>query len=373
MLSAQFNRSITTTLVSLLFAACACSPQNGSSGGATKADQIVRPLSDNVVVMEFNGGKITAKDLNEMVGPQIKRFSEEALEAYQQSARRILVQKLIDAEAKAQGKTPEALFESMMSQNSASDDEVEKLIASRPDLKEGLKKGFKDPNSGAIQKISKDDIKRILGQQKAQQNQGRFVEGLMAKANAKMSLELPRVQMGSSKGPFLGSANAKVQIHEFSDFQCPYCSKAVIMVKQIKDTYGDKVKLSFRQFPLDFHEHARPSALATICAHEQGKFWELHDKIFENQEAFSSPALRKNPEAGKKQLLDWAKQVGIDTAKLEQCMGGSAAAQTLQQDLDEAKKVGVNGTPSFFVNGKKVQAGSFEEFKAIVDEELARK
>ena len=115
----------------------------------------------------------------------------------------------------------------------------------------------------------------------------------------------------------------------------------------------------------------KEASLFSICAQEKGKFWELHDKIFENQEAFYTPAAKKNLVAGKALIMDWAKSVGIDTAKLETCMGGSAAAATLQKDLDEAKKIGVNGTPSFFVNGKKVQAGSFEEMKAIIDQELA--
>jgi len=355
----------------LIFTACA--PKNGASTGANSADQMVRPLSDNVVIMEFEGGKITAKDVAEMVSPQAKRFNEEMMDAYQQSARRILVQKLIESEAKAKGQNTQQLFESMMGGENAVDDaEVEALIASRPDLKEGLKKGFKDPQTGQVQKINKDDIKRILGQQKAQQSQGRFVETLLAKAKAKMVLELPRVKLASTKAPFVGGANAKVEIHEFSDFQCPYCQKAVPIVKQIKDAYGDKVKLSFRHFPLSFHEHARPSALATICAHEQGKFWAYHDKIFENYEAFYTPEAKKNLDEGKKLLMGWAKDVGVDTAKLEECMGKSETAQILQKDLDDAEKAGVNGTPSFFVNGRKVQAGSFEEFKVAIDEELAK-
>ena len=363
------NRIYTLGLSSMFVLVSACT-QSAGSGVATKADQIVRPLGDNVTIMEFKGGKITAKDVEEMVKPQMKRFGDEALEAYQQAARRILVQKLVETEAKAKNTTAQGLMEEMMSQFAATEEEVDQLINSRPDVKEGLKKGFKDPNSGKVQKVTREDIKRMLTQQKAQQNQGKFIETLMAKANAKMLLELPRVKLGGEHAPFIGAANAKVQIQEFSDFQCPYCARAMDMVRQIKETYGDKVKLSFRHMPLSFHEHARPAALATICAQEQGKFWELHDKIFENQKEFSS--LKGDVTGGQNILKEWAKSVGVDVAKFEKCMSDSKTAATLQKDMDEAGKVGVNGTPAFFVNGKKVQAGSFEEFKSVIDEEMTR-
>jgi protein-disulfide isomerase len=365
-----FNRFFGVSAIAMLAAACAC--QQKAPGGSSSANQIVRPLSENVVIMTFEGGKITAKDVAEQVEPQLKRFTEESVEAYQTAARRILVQKLIEAEAKKQNTNPQALFEQMMAGGEVSEAEIDAFLKTRPDLQKGLKEGMKDPSTGKVQKISRDDLKRFLGGQRSQQAQQNFVEGLLAKANSKMMLDLPRIAVPeNAKSPFLGSKDAKVVIHEFSDFECGYCARALPLVKQIKDTYGDKIKFVFRHFPLSFHPHAKPAALATICANEQGKFWELHDKIFENQQAFPQEA-GKDIAKGAAFLKKWAGEAGIDVAKMEECIGKPETNKILEQDMADAEKVGVSGTPSFFVNGKKVQAGSFEEFRGIIDQELAK-
>ena len=343
----------------LLSVACACQAPKKSSIGATDAASIVQPLSDDTTILEYKGGKITAKDVaaNGQVASQLKRFSEEAVEAYQQGARRVLVQKLVEDEAKKQGVSPQQLFEKTLASSSVTDAQVNDFIKSRPELKDG----YKNPKTGKKEKVSKEDVRRFLENQNRQGAQQSFVEGLLSQAGARPVLELPRVQVTmNDKSPFLGGANAKVVIQEFSDFQCPYCSKGKGVVSQIKEHYGDKVKIVFRHFPLDFHPEAKPSALAAICAQQQGKFWELHDKMFDNQK-----------DLGASQVKDWAKGLGLDMVKWEACIKDDATAKVLASDQSEAEKVGVNSTPTFFVNGKRV-AGAlpFEEFRTMIDNEL---
>jgi protein-disulfide isomerase len=343
----------------MLTAACAC--QGGAHGSATasSADGIVRPLADNTTILEFDGGKVTAKDVNDLVTPQLKQFSEQSVEAYQQGARRVLVQKLVEAEAKKANVSPQELVAKSMGAQEITDKQVADFIKSRPDLQ----KGFKNPKTGKMEKVSKDDVKHFLQSQNMQNAQQSFIEGLMAKANAKMLLELPRVSIDKNpNAPTLGGSGAKVVIQEFSDFQCPYCARAHEVVKQIHDAYGDKVQITYRNFPLEFHPHARPAALAGICANEQGKFWQFHDKAFENQSELGEDTFKK-----------WAKELGMDEAKFEACEKNPDTEKALERDLASAEKVGVNSTPTFFVNGKRV-AGAlpFEEFRSMIDAELKK-
>lgn len=162
--------------------------------------------------------------------------------------------------------------------------------------------------------------------------------------------------------PAKGSSQAKVTIVEFSDFQCPYCGKVQDTLKKIFETYPNKVKLVFRNYPLPFHENAEPAAQASLCANEQGKFWEFHDKLFANQEKLTLTDLKQ-----------YAANLGLDTNKFNSCLDSNKYKETVQKDTKDGQAVGVSGTPAFFINGRLVTgAQPFENFKKIIDEELAK-
>ncbi|MCL4382497.1 MAG: DsbA family protein [Patescibacteria group bacterium] len=165
---------------------------------------------------------------------------------------------------------------------------------------------------------------------------------------------------GSS--PAKGSSQAKVTIVEFSDFQCPYCGKVQETLKKIFETYPNKVKLVFRNYPLPFHENAEPAAQASLCANEQGKFWEFHDKLFANQEKLTVTDLKQ-----------YAANLGVDANKFNSCLDSGKYKETVQKDIKDGGAVGVSGTPAIFINGRAVTgAQPFENFKKIIDEELAK-
>ncbi len=146
----------------------------------------------------------------------------------------------------------------------------------------------------------------------------------------------------------LGDPNAPVTIVEFSDFQCPFCGKFFDETfPQIKKKYIDtgKVKLVYRDFPLGIHEMAQTYAEAAECAHEQGKFWEMHDKIFGEQ---------KNGVATVDDLKKWARGFGVKEDQFNTCLDTKKYAEEVTKDLKDGEAVGVQGTPSFFINGKLV-------------------
>lgn len=163
--------------------------------------------------------------------------------------------------------------------------------------------------------------------------------------------------------PSFGSPDAKVVIVEFGDFQCPFCRQAMPVVKEILKDYGDKVFFVYRDFPLEsVHPQAVPAALAGECAHEQGKFWEMHDKIFENQEQLSV-----------KNFKIWAIQIGLNSIQFGNCLDSSKYFAEVEQDLQAGIAAGVRATPTFFVNGQKIEGAiSFTTFEQIILSELSR-
>ena len=160
--------------------------------------------------------------------------------------------------------------------------------------------------------------------------------------------------------PALGEANAPVTIIEFSDYQCPFCGKFFTETEgQLRKEYVEtgKVKLVYRDFPLEFHPEAEPAALAADCANEQGKFWEYHDLLFTNQAELSDANYKK-----------WAADLGLDTTKFNTCYKKLKYLDEVKKDMADGQKYGVSGTPAFFVNGKMITgAQPYAIFKQEID------
>lgn len=169
-----------------------------------------------------------------------------------------------------------------------------------------------------------------------------------------------QAEMAAGNVPSFGPANAKVTLVEFSDFQCPFCSKAATATKEVKKKYGDKVRFVFRQFPLSFHDKAHVASQAALAAHAQGKFWEFHDKAFANQSALDRPALEK-----------YAQEIGLNMDEFKKALDEKKFEGAVNADMEIGKKVNVQGTPSLFINGKRVQnATDVDAMSQTIDEAL---
>ena len=162
-----------------------------------------------------------------------------------------------------------------------------------------------------------------------------------------------------------GNFDAPVTIVEFSDFECPYCERHYGTLQQVLKDYGDKVRLVYKHFPLSFHPQAEKAAEATECASEQGKFWEMHDKIFENQALL---------QGGVTQLKAWAQDLKLNTGAFNTCLDSGKMAQMIAQDQQEGSTKGVDGTPGTFINGQFVEGGAipYTSFKLLIDAALAK-
>lgn len=181
----------------------------------------------------------------------------------------------------------------------------------------------------------------------------------------------PNKRYGVKEGhlPYLGNKNAKVSIIVFSDFECPFCRRHYFeSITRIKKDYLDtgKAKMYFRHYPLEFHKMAKPAALASECANEQGKFWEMHDKIFTE-----IGLLGDNPTFTADDLKTWALELKVDASKFNQCFDSNKYDSNISDDIQDAASVDVSGTPTTFINGKiVVGAQPYDSFKTIIEEEL---
>lgn len=153
-----------------------------------------------------------------------------------------------------------------------------------------------------------------------------------------------------------GKKEAPVTIVEFSDYQCPYCSKLQPTLNQVLAAYPDDVKLVFKDFPLSFHKQAKNAAKAARAAGEQGKYWEMHDLLFKDFNKLTDDSFKT-----------YATQLGLDTAKFTADFSSNKYDALIQQDINQGRGAGVTGTPSLFVNGKRMQRRSFADFKATID------
>jgi protein-disulfide isomerase len=193
-----------------------------------------------------------------------------------------------------------------------------------------------------------------------------FYKSGVAKLKAAATIEITPSRLEQSRGPKLdepgpsrGPHDARVTITEFSDFQCPYCRESHEILKQIVSEYEPDVRLVFKHFPLSNKGLSYSSSIASSCADQQDGFWEYHDALFESK--VLSPIF----------LRQIAMKLGLDVDEFEKCTAAEATRDLVSQDLAEGKKLGINGTPTFIVNGK-IYRGKLgvAEFKKIIELEL---
>jgi protein-disulfide isomerase len=205
-------------------------------------------------------------------------------------------------------------------------------------------------------------IETTLRQARQAEARRRFVDTLRNKSRVRILLEAPRVEINAGTSPSRGPATAPVTIVEFSDFQCPYCRAASGTLKALEQRYGNKVRIVYRDFPLPNHNDAPKASEAAACAHEQGRFWQMHDKLFEGRSGLQIAELKR-----------YARDIGLDTVRFDACLDSGTREAVWRQNRAEGQRVGVSATPTFFINGRMLTgARPVEAFAEIIDEELGR-
>jgi protein-disulfide isomerase len=187
-----------------------------------------------------------------------------------------------------------------------------------------------------------------------------YLAELRAQYGVIVELSQPSAHVEVENGPRLGSDKAPVQIVEFADYECPYCQKVNDDLRRLREQFGDQVSLVYKDFPLPMHPLAAKAAAAARCAGVQGKFWEFHDALFQTKRIQVSD------------LKLQARTLKLDTARFDQCLDGDEQIAVVRKDAQEAKRLGLDGTPSFFINGH-FMSGSigYEKLRGTVLQELS--
>jgi protein-disulfide isomerase len=315
-------------------------------GAATAAE----PLA------EVNGVAITAEEVDKALAPQLSKLEEQIYNLRRQRIDALINEKLLAEEAKKRSIAVPALIDAEVTSKVGlvTEQEIEKFYqANKARYKDGEEK-------------AREQIRGLLQNQKLQARREAFLQSLRSQAKVVVNLKAPpvlRVDVKVDGAPFKGGKNAPVTMVEFTDFHCPFCKRVLTTLTQIEEKYGDKVKIVFRDFPIDqLHPAARKGHEAARCANEQGKFWAYHDLLYQNA-----------PKTGLEDLKAYAKLAGLNIQSFETCFSSSKYKAAVEKDIEEGKRLGVTGTPAFFINGRLLSgAQPLDAFVRMIDDELGR-
>jgi protein-disulfide isomerase len=304
------------------------------------------------VLAVVNGKPITEADVRQSAADQFEAVDREYQKNIHQlietSLEQVLQERLLDAEAASRKVSREQLL-AMIKPAAVTDADVD---------------AFYEQNKAQITRPKREvasEIKNYLQQLGEQNANTDYFKKLQDKYKVEYKLEPFRIQVAAT-GPAKGPANAPVTIVEFLDFQCSFCSGMSPTLQEVEKKYGDKVRVVCRQYPLTSHPDAQKAAEASLCAHDQGKFWEMHDAMFADQK-----------QLGVDQLKARAASLGLNTDKFNKCIDSGEKNAIIQADLNQGEAAGVSGTPAIFVNGRFFSGVMpIEQLTTVIDDELRR-
>lgn len=206
-------------------------------------------------------------------------------------------------------------------------------------------------------------IRAYLERQAQQRARGDFFSALEKRFAVEYRLAPLRFEVAADGFPAVGPPDAAVTLVEFSDFECPFCARFLPALERAKQEYAGKLRVVYRHFPLSsIHPRAQKAAEASLCAAEQGRFWELHDLMFAEQQALEVPDLKEK-----------ARRLGLDGEQFDRCLDEGRQAEAVREDYRDGEALGITGTPALFVNGRLLSgAVPFERLAEVIDDELAR-
>lgn len=300
---------------------------------------------------------ITMADLERSAATDLAGLEQQRFRVLDRKLGELIADRLIAREAQRRGVTVEALLQAdvLSKLPRVTDDEVNAFIVqNRARLPQG-----NDPEL-------KTKVLEYLVRRSAGQRREAYVASLRTQTPVQVHLAPPetlRVQVDGSVGYARGPKDAPVTIVEFSDFQCPFCKTVVATLKQVAAQYPDRVRWVFRDFPIPgLHPDAPLAHEAARCAGEQGKFWPYHDVLFEKASSVSPDALR-----------GYAAEVGADAAAFGRCLDSRKFRAAVNADIETGSKLGVSGTPTFFINGQILVGNQpLSDFQRVIERELAR-
>ena len=317
-----------------------------------EATPATTPAERARVLATIGGKPITAGDVEDSLKPLIYEVQDQIYNLRKNQIDLKVNDTLLEQEAAKKKVTTRALLEAEITPRvkPVSDEDARKFYDEN-----------KDRINGTYEQL-KDQVKQYLKQVEERKATSDYAAALRKAAVVSVNLpapELPSYKIDTEGQPSKGGENAEVTIIEFTDFQCPMCAKTHPILDELVKEYNGRVRLVVRDFPLNQHENALKAAEAAEAAREQGKYWEFVSVLFENQK-----------ELGVSKLKEYATRIGLDRKRFDESLDGGKFADQVQRDLIEGQRIGVNSTPSVYVNGVMVKDRTKEGLKAAIETAL---
>jgi len=306
-------------------------------------------------VAEIDGHPIAWEDLASLVAADLQRLESERHQVLERGLDALLEDRLLEAEAARREISTEELVKA-------------EILDKTPTVTEADVDTWYAENQARVRQPKEqvaDQIRAYLSREREQTAREALLRSVRGRFEVVRHLEPLRIELERAEAPSKGP-DAPVTLVEFSDFQCPYCARITPTLAEVRERYGDKVRVEFRHFPLhQLHPQAQKAAEAALCAGDQGKFWPMHDAMFASQGRLAEADLKAK-----------AGELGLDGALFASCLDSGAMAERVQADLDAGRRAGVTGTPTLFINGRPVQLQNGRPFTDqladVIDDELRR-
>jgi protein-disulfide isomerase len=332
-------------LMAVASLACAQQPDDGAAAGAAVDDPVVAKIGNDT---------ITESQLEEMVAPSLVALRQQIYDAKVGKLKSEIFERLVAEAAAAEGITSQEYLQKQMEGKVVEPDETE-IVKFMTMYRARLSKDDLEARNQVIQVLKQQQQQRIIGE---------MLDAMFTKAGVVIMLEPPRVEVAIDEGtPSRGPQDAPVVLVEYTDFQCPYCSRVQPTIDALVSRYRDQVLFVSKNLPLPMHPQAQLAGEASLCAQDQAKFWEFRGWLFANQRTMNRDT-----------MIAAAGSLGMDENIFGTCIDNGTHDAEVKADMDEARSFGITGTPGFLINGRVISgAQPIESFETIIDEELTRK
>ena len=305
------------------------------------------------VLAKVGNYEITRQEVEEIAPDQFIQAKQQLFDITQRALDQAIDEKLVDLQAEKEG---------LDSQGLVIREVLSKLSEPTEAQIDSVYNAYREQLNNAPRDSVAPQIVDFLTRQERAIAMQVYVAQLRAQYDVRNYLDPARIDV-EAIGPSKGPEGAPITLVEFSDFECPFCVRVLPTIEQVQQTYGDQVRIVYRQFPLNaIHPNAQLSAEASLCADAQGKFWEMHDAIFEAR-----------GKAGADRLKTIASDLGMDSDLFGTCLDSGEFRSQVAADVEAGRQAGVTGTPALFINGRFLSgAQPFNVVSRVIDDELTR-
>ena len=305
--------------------------------------------NDSSVVADVGGVQVTLSELEQQESQRLLAAHYSYYQAQIKALNDLIDKKLIEQQAKKEHLTVEQLV----------DREINSQV--KDPTEDQMKVYYEGLETEQPYEAVRGKILEKIRQLRTDKARAAYVRTLRAETTVYIALAPPRAEVDTQTTLVEGGSDkAPVKLVEFADYECPYCQKVAADVKKLVADYGDKVEFSYKDFPLPMHSRAEKAAEAARCANKQSRFWEFHDEIYHSKELDVD------------QLKAQARALKLDTDQFDKCLDSGEQASAVEKDRKEGERLGLSGTPSFFVNGHYLSGAlDYAALRQIVEQQLA--